>query len=421
MYVYSAGNRIKQTLYIMWGIVCKAICSKNAIVKINKNGIYIPEIDMNQCVECGLCYKLCHGRGVDYIECYKKNHLAVPEDLYVGDYIEIINAKTKDSDILRNAVSGGVVTQLIKKMLESKEYMCAFLVDTYNYLNEVKANKFCLGDNIIKTTKSRYIPVSHENTVRHMLEYPDDKIIIVATSCCVHGILNVISQYKLKRENYLIIGLFCDKTMSNNVYSYFSEHPSCEKKLNNLYFRTKDAGEWPGNVRLEYANREYTDIPNTERMKVKEYYMLEKCLYCLDKLNQFADISVGDNYTKDTIETVGSSSVIIRTAKGKVAYDLTRDCFEYNTTTMEKIKVAQSLNVRKQNSAYIMLRNTEFLIKPFEEVSIEGEVCKKYKNILNKIAIGSQGSYEKVARDIKKQNMLVKKILRKVEAIWRIF
>ncbi|MFI3326542.1 MAG: Coenzyme F420 hydrogenase/dehydrogenase, beta subunit C-terminal domain [Clostridia bacterium] len=412
----SVVNITENGLCVGCGI-CKAICPKNAIEKVNDHGVYVPKIDMDKCIDCGLCYKLCPGRGFEYKGYYSQNNIDMPNDLYVGNYSNIYNGKIKDDKLLLKTASGGFTTNLINFSLEKSIYNVAFLVDTYKYTDEVKTNPYYRKEDLFNTSRSRYIPVSQENTVRYMLGNRSNKVIIVATSCCVHAILNVISYYKLNRENYLIIGLFCEKTMNENVYNYFSEHPNCKKEIENLFFKNKEAGGWPGNVRLEYTDGTYTDLPNTERMKVKDYYMLEKCLYCLDKLNQFADISVGDNYTKDTTETVGSSSVIIRTEQGEKIFDLIKDSFEYNTTTMDKIKVAQHIETRKLNSAYIKLKESEDLIEPFQNIKNYRNIKNKYTDYLKKIKIGKNGGYKEIMADIKKRNTFTRKVIRKIKRI----
>lgn len=397
--------------------ICKAICPKNAIKKKLKNGLYFPEISFEQCISCGICYNLCPGRGFDYTEYYKKNRVTLPHDLYTGNYIEVFNGKTRDMNILKSSVSGGIVTTLVKVLLKKKEYDKAFLVDSYKYEKEVVSRAFGENDNLDSTPKSRYVPVSHEYTVKYMIENRQSKIIIVATSCCVHGILNVISKFNLDRENYLIVGLFCDKTMNNGVYKHFQEHCECKKELGNLYFRTKDAGGWPGNVRLEYLDGTFTDLCKYERMKIKEYYMPEKCLYCLDKLNQFSDISVGDNYTEDTDESTGSSTVIVRTSVGEIAVNLIREHIEYNETSIERIIISQHIEARKLNSGYIQLKNHEALIQSFEKIDINKKLKKDYKMYLEKIEIGQEASYAKVIYDINKNNRMYKRIIRKIVTI----
>lgn len=58
-----------------------------------------------------------------------------------------------------------------------------------------------------------------------------------------------------------------------------------------------------------------------ERVKIKNYFMPERCLYCIDKLNVYADISVGDNYTQQDSSLLGSNSVIIRTNIGMTVWE----------------------------------------------------------------------------------------------------
>lgn len=393
---------------------CEVVCPVNAIGKILKDGLYVPRVNIDKCVNCGLCYNLCPGRGFDYKGYYQQQNKSEPDDLYIGVAHEVVNLKTKNTEILQQSVSGGFVTTAVKALLELQEYDSAFLVDTYRYDNEVVTNRYVAGDALDNTTKSRYVTISHANTMRYMLANRDEKIIIVATSCGVHALLNVIAKYKLKRENYLLIGLFCDKTMTHNVYQHFREHPSCTGELENLFFRTKEASGWPGNVRLQYKNGTHIDLDKTERMKVKEYYMPEKCLYCLDKLNQFADISVGDNYTKDTTDTAGSSSALIRTEQGQRAFSVLREFFDYHESTLAQIAISQHITVRQMNSSFLALKNSELLIPSFEKMQQTKGDMQQYKDYLKKISIGKQGSYQKVVADINQRNNFRNKVKRKL-------
>ncbi len=54
-------------------------------------------------------------------------------------------------------------------------------------------------------------------------------------------------------------------------------------------------------------------------MRVKEIFQLKRCIYCCDKLNQFADISLGDDYVnhKGSMQVNGRNLVVLRTQEGK--------------------------------------------------------------------------------------------------------
>lgn len=334
--------------------ICKAVCPKNCITYEQSNGLYIPVVDNVKCVDCGRCYQVCPGKGFDYTK-YDTSEVA---DFWEGNYQAIYSASTKNDTRLQNAVSGGVVTELVYNLLDADEYEAAFLIGTHQYQNHMVETECVIkGDDLSITQKSRYLPVSQEKAVSYILAHRDAKVILVGTSCFVQGVLNVIEAYKLKRENYFIIGLFCDRTMTFGVVDYFSKHSSLKgKELDTMYFRSKEVGGWPGGVRLETADGHKVDLANTERMKVKDYFHPERCLYCLDKLNKYADISVGDNYTKENSDKQGSSSVIVRTEKGADVWEQYASKFNWQESSIDKIRKSQHLGKRKENLKFAALK-----------------------------------------------------------------
>lgn len=106
------------------------------------------------------------------------------------------------------------------------------------------------SEQVTGSEKSRYISVSQEDVVRYMLAHREEKIIITGTSCAIQGISNVIRKFHLKRENYLLIGLFCDKLMTYHVWDYFNSIHDNEGILTELYFRDKEKNGWPGDLKL---------------------------------------------------------------------------------------------------------------------------------------------------------------------------
>lgn len=261
------------------------MCPKKCIASTFEAGSYQPTIDENACVDCGRCYRVCPGKSADYTKTSAK-------DIFVGTAIKCLAAQTKDKEILARATSGGAVTTPVKNLLRDKIFDAAFLVDTYNHDEETFTNLYTAESDFTNTPKSRYLTINHSRAVRYMLENPDAKLIPVGSSCFVQGILNVIAQFKLNRDNYFPAGLFCDKTMHYNVWTYFKEMGA-----DKLFFRTKEQSGWPGNVGIETQGKKIF-LPRETRMQVKDFFCVERCHYCLDKLNQFADISFGDNYTK---------------------------------------------------------------------------------------------------------------------------
>lgn len=373
--------------------ICKSVCPQKCIDYTGKNGLNLPIIKEDLCIKCGICFQICPGKGFDYL----KNGSLKGEDFWMGSYKEICIAKTKDSLLLHNSVSGGVATTLVKYLLETNEYKCAFLVEDNSFSESmVCTERLEDPEKLLSTQKSRYLPVSHEKSIEYILSNRNEKVILIGTGCFVHGLLNVISRYGLKRDNYFIIGLFCDRTMSMNVIEYFKNLLPRNDKIKELYFRTKDVGGWPGGVRIICESGKSLDFPNTIRMEVKDYFQPERCLYCLDKLNMFADISVGDNYAETNDNLDGSNSVIIRTETGNKIWKYCQDLFEIKTLEYSHLYKSQHMEERKNNYFFARLKEKEIgncinLTDPLllkNENGGEDEIKAIYKRRLAGVCIG---------------------------------
>ncbi len=384
---------------------CIAVCPKKCISFKRKNGMYIPKINENSCVSCGMCLKACPAENI------KHGKIKNTNNFLLGDYKNILSASAKSKDILKNSTSGGVATELVKNLLHQDLYDCAYLVNGYNYDTLLESVRFEKNQSLESSQKSRYLTVSHQQTIKRMISNPDEKIIIVAVPCAVQAISNVIKLYKLKRENYFIIGLFCDKTMHYGVVDYFKQYPASKnKKLKDFYFRTKDAGGWPGNVRLVYSDETYIDLPKTERMKVKDYFMPERCLYCFDKLNRLCDIAVGDDYKPENADKAGKNSVIIRTEQGANIWKLFEKNFSFSQSSPEDIISSQHLKAKKDN---LLFSN----IKESGTENSDKKLVKKYNDSLFKLKTGkSENLYISVNNDYakRKRKLRIKKVFAKL-------
>ena len=313
--------------------------------------MYKPHIDKGRCKACGLCGAVCP---VNRLAEYDGQEMT---DYLLGEYRKLLCVRSKDGGILQNAVSGGFVTQLVTELLRQGAFESAFLVEGHAYDGQVVTKRFTAGDDLRETSKSRYVTVFHRDAAAYMLEHPQERIILVGTGCVVQGLHNMVLCRRLRRENYLFIGLFCDKTMNEGVVDYFRQHPCGKgKRLQRLYFRTKEAGGWPGNMKLEYSDGSIVVLDRTERMRIKEYFQPERCLYCLDKLNRYSDIAVGDNYIGRNADGDGWNSCIIRTKAGQDNWERCVQCFLFHEDSAEELKQSQQLAQKQINYRFAEMK-----------------------------------------------------------------
>ena len=343
--------------------VCKGVCPKGCISLDRKNGLYIPRIDTQECVSCGLCAAVCPGLGHSY------DTAATVEETVTGPVLASCNAWSLDPELRHVSASGGVVSTLIRHLLETGCYDGAFCLDSYDYRQQLKTRLYTAEEvtacfHSSNAPKSRYLPVSHENAVTYMKQNRHARLILVATSCGIRGLQAAVKKLKLDREQYLFIGLFCDKVFNYNVLSYWQDRYCNGNTVTALHFKNKESGGWPGDMKFFPAEQAPFYVPLNDRAKAKAYFMPERCLYCVDKLNICADISLGDNYTGIYDSPLGSNSVILRTARGVSAWNAAEEKLESHPVTIADIQQAQFLQSRLNNLYFGQLRTRRIPEKP---------------------------------------------------------
>ena len=123
---------------------------------------------------------------------------------------------------------------------------------------------------------------------------------------------------------------------------------------------------------------------------MKQIMMPERCMYCVDKLNVYADISVGDNFTTVKSSKLGSNSVIIRTNRGKEAWHKCLDNIETANVSIDEIQKAQALNERIKNANYATIKYHEIINN---NITCDSSLRTQYSSLLNDLLIGA--NYQK--------------------------
>lgn len=328
--------------------ICKGICPKGCISWNKKQGLYVPHIDAQLCVHCGLCASVCPGLAHVYAPA------GTPADTVTGPVLDCYNAWSKDAALRHVSASGGVASTIIRALLVAGIYDGAFCLDSYDYRDQLKTRLYPPEEAAAhwdqsSAPKSRYLPVSHENAVAYIRRHRDARLIFVAAPCAIRGLQAAIKALNLDRKQYLFIGLFCDKVFNYNVISYFQDAYSPDAPLEALHFKNKESGGWPGDMKFFPKDGKPFFRPLADRARAKAYFMPERCLYCVDKLNACADLSLGDNYTGKDASTLGSNSVIIRTQAGASAWTAAQDQLETRDISIGEIQQAQAIDWRLDN------------------------------------------------------------------------
>ncbi len=370
--------------------ICAAVCPADCIRYERREGYFVPVIDEERCLYCGRCAQVCYGlydaggrtRGARADESGSADSTGrtdksgsadsagqkdesgradnagrADESSSAGRTVksgsaDCLTARAKDEALLANATSGGVVTAMVRRLLEDGAYDTAFLADGDCDGEQIGVRAFGKGEELSSSQKSRYVPVSQQNAVRFILSHPEARVVYVGCACAVYGLLRALEQAGQDRERLLVIGLFCDRTMTYSIVDYFRARYKRKRpdgpRLERLYFRDKRSGGWPGDMRLEFADGSIRRVSAKERMIVKDFFQARRCLRCPDKLNRHADLAVGDNYTGKNCDGRGAGSVMLYTERGRRAWERCAGEFAAAPSSEEEICRSQHMERKRE-------------------------------------------------------------------------
>lgn len=334
--------------------ICFALCSKNAISMEYQFGQFSPKVDDKKCAGCRICIELCPGIDVDP---FKLRDKEISEEIFDEPCLQIYTAFSKDYNLRKNSTSGGIITSFISELLKNKEFEKAFVLHFDKFEGSpVRVEAFNQINEVLLSAKSKYIPASVYNVIKTLQKKDNKRYIIVGTPCQIYGIKKFLGKNDITEKNLFFLGLFCDNTLNLNVIQFFEErYKRPMEKLVKFEFRTKEKCGWPGNSKIYFDSGREVIVDRKVRIQLKKFFQMNRCLFCLDKLNRLADISFGDCYIEGKENPRGSSSVIVRTNKGEKYFDKYSYLFVLEKESINKIRKSQNLKSRRTNLEFAKL------------------------------------------------------------------
>ena len=173
---------------------CGQICPKSAIeVHEDDEGFRYPVIDVDKCVECGLCRKVCP-------------HEHMPEKYEDNKYV--FGGYHKNSDIRFNSTSGGAFSAIVDAFCDDNYVIFGAeskgLLVFHSYITDKKE----LG----KFRKSKYsqsiMGLSYRNVRKFLNE--GRKVLFSGTPCQIAGLLSYLDATNSNRNNLLTVEVVCE-------------------------------------------------------------------------------------------------------------------------------------------------------------------------------------------------------------------
>lgn len=397
--------------------ICSAVCPQNAISMEYRFGQFSPKVTDRKCDGCRICIELCPGIDIDPFKLRAKE---ISEEIFDGPCLHSYTAFSKDCNLRKNSTSGGIITSFVSELLKNKEFEKAFVLHFDKFESSpVRVRAFNQINEVLLSAKSKYIPASVYNVIKTLQKKDNKRYIIVGTPCQIYGIKKFLVKNDTTEKNLFFLGLFCDRTLNLNVIQFFEErYKRTMEKLVKFEFRTKEKCGWPGNSKIYFDSGREVMVDRKVRIQLKKFFQMNRCLFCLDKLNRLADISFGDCYIEGKENPRGSSSVIVRTNKGKKYFDKYSYLFVLEKENINKIRKSQNLKSRRTNLEFAKLIICDE--KPYPNIGTLGrkdfKASKKLTKLKRYIEWGKNYNLNKI-----KYTLFVSEIISKLKVVYGYF
>ncbi len=317
---HDISNVVRDNL-CMGCCTCISLCPTSAItlVKDERRGEYIPDIQKQQCTSCGICFAVCPGHTIDVSQLNEEFLPGALKDERLGSYLNCYMGYATDQRLRYQGSTGGMVTTTLMYALESGMIDGALVV-RMPADGSMTPRPFIArtAEEVLTSARSLYCPVPANVVVKEILDTPG-RYAVVGIPCHLHGIRKAecISK-KLRKRIVLHLGLFCGCGTSF-IGMDFVIHRMGLKRSEVKCVAYRGEG-WPGGFTVELkSGRKIHQGYHEFWDRSLQAFKLNRCMYCHDHTSELADISFGDAWLPEVIaaDTVGTNLMITRSRNGE--------------------------------------------------------------------------------------------------------
>lgn len=330
---------------------CEGVCPQDALKMTldEEQGSFLPELSNERCTSCGVCYQSCPGHSVDFKTLNSAIFGQEPQDPLMGNYRSCYVGHAADYEVRYNAASGGIITALLLLALKEGKIDGALVVRMKKD-RPLEPEPFIArtAEELIDASGSKYCPVPMNQGLKDILDSSDgEKFAVVGLPCQIHGLRKAERINKRLRDKIALhLGIFCSHTDTFwQTKSLLAAVGVAESDVEKIDYRGRG---WPGTASIQLKSKRRIDVPYAQAIANHLVWInaLPRCLFCCDLTAELADVSCGDAWLPEIVETeqVGKSLVVTRTETGEAlcADGIRKDVLTFLRTDADKVKQSGS-------------------------------------------------------------------------------
>lgn len=259
---------------------CAQKCPNHCItMQPDQEGFFYPNIDINACIDCGLCESVCP------ILSSKKEH----------NPIAVFAAKNTNETIREESSSGGIFTMLAEEIIRLNGVVFGARWNKdwnveHDYTDNIEGLKYFRS--------SKYVQSNINSSFKKVAEFLELGRIVLfcGTPCQIAGLKTFIGK---DYSNLFTVECVCHGVPSPGLWQKYLSEVSTNKAVIGVNHRDKCTGWCNYSVVLKFADgKEISQVHDNNhwmRAFIKNLSLRPSCYSCKFKCNtSFADITLGD-------------------------------------------------------------------------------------------------------------------------------
>ncbi len=368
--------------------MCSVVCPSEAIkIKLDEDGFYVPIVNNNECVSCGLCKETCYK--------YDNNIKMLNEDARFIVYA----AQSKDKEILRTSSSGGVATHIARYCLK-QGYKVAGV--TYDTKGDIALHAIATTEEDLELFKgSKYMQSYTEKVFKDIIrDESRQRYAIFGTPCQIYALKRYSEKVGQTDDNrFLLVDIFCHGCPSMLLWKKYKRY--IKDKLNvgefdKVEFRNKSYG-WHEYCHvfskgdIYYKSKKVNDPFFT--IFFDDAVLAKSCYDCkIRSTLAYTDIRLGDFWGfRYALNKEGVSAVVVCSNKGETLFSEIKNEIKFKKHKLaevikyQSVGLAYSLNEETRNKTIKLLKTDSHIRDMVKEYTKHYTLKKRVKLYIKRV------------------------------------